>query len=143
MKPSTCTDRAWIYARHADIRDISRADMQSVGKWMLFTDVKNVDTQWAVIEHATLTGQLGIASKVSTKLSYYHQDDRVICVYTKDYADIEDVRRVLRALRGLGFTGPLSYKEDNATRKNMYGEGSTLYTSQSGVTFTQTREPVS
>jgi hypothetical protein len=46
----------------------------------------------------------------------------VICVYTGDYENIEDVRRVGLELNklGLGVDQPIYYKSDNMTREGKY-----------------------
>ena len=44
----------------------------------------------------------------------------VICVYTEDYTDAEDVMRVERELRSLGITEVLFYKPDIYTHLNIY-----------------------
>ncbi len=47
---------------------------------------------------------------------------RVICVYTYDYADEADVRRVREELRALGFIDKLSYKADEDTLAGKYAQ---------------------
>ncbi len=44
----------------------------------------------------------------------------LVCVYTRDFRDREDTRRVRSELRRLGFTRPLSYKPDLYTYWNVY-----------------------
>ena len=44
----------------------------------------------------------------------------VMCVYTKDFTDQDDVSRVERELRALGITGVIRYKPDIYTRFNLY-----------------------
>jgi hypothetical protein len=48
----------------------------------------------------------------------------VICVYTQDWEDKEDVMRVRTKLRRLGFNRTLHYKRDKDTRAGKYsGQG--------------------
>jgi hypothetical protein len=108
-----------------------------------------VDDVWAKVAAATARGDLGIAAKVSTLVNNEfnpHSEGpqlHVICVYTGDCRDSDDVVRVLASLRGLGFTQRLSYKEDGATFANIYGAGAALYVSQPGSTTAERRrEPV-
>lgn len=54
------------------------------------------------------------------------------CIYTHDFEDHDDVRRVLVALRGLGFSGRLSYKRDLDTLEDNYSDGVSIYVSQPG-----------
>jgi hypothetical protein len=56
----------------------------------------------------------------------------LICVYTRDWQDRDDVRRVLGALRELGVSWRLAYKTDEATGAGVYGRGSSIYVSQPG-----------
>ena len=44
----------------------------------------------------------------------------LICVYTSDWRDQEDVMRVREALRQLGFTNKLYYKTDDDTYAGVY-----------------------
>jgi hypothetical protein len=72
---------------------------------MLFIPAVNVDRIWKIIAGATIAGDLGISAKVAP-----HDKDedpqsrraRLICIYTKDFSDIEDVVRVRRELKKLG-----------------------------------------
>jgi hypothetical protein len=87
---------------------------------------------WTEYAAATRSGRLGIAAEVSTQ-----PDPRfpvhVIIVYTRDYNDVDDVRRVLRALRTKhGVQQNLGYKTGEATLSGHYGEGVSLYTSRAG-----------
>ena len=50
----------------------------------------------------------------------------MICVYTYDWTDEEDVRRIREVLRELGFVKKIPYKADQETRAGRYaasGEG--------------------
>jgi hypothetical protein len=136
--PSAVTSVPWIYARS---RTDQFSDRAKIGKWMIFVSAEDIDRAWAIIDHVTITDRLGPASKVST--NYRRNPSRVICVYTRDYSDLSDMRRVLAWLRHLGFNHTLSYKEDNATRARLYGPRSALYTSYSGTDMKMNREPVS
>ena len=96
---------------------------ENSGKWLLFIPRARVDKIWKVIDEETKAGQLGIASKVATvkqnplaKSNSIH----VICVYTYDCEDIDDVKRVRQRLRTLGFKSKIPYKTDNATQEGQY-----------------------
>jgi len=52
---------------------------------------------------------------------------RVICVYTYDWADEVDVRRIREELRRLGITWKIPYKADEDTIKGRYGKGVSKY----------------
>ena len=93
------------------------------GKWLLFVDREDVDEAWKSIARAVKAGILGSSAKVSTARTNPHGDhprQHVICVYTYDSDDKEDVMRVRESLRELGFTAPIAYKTDEATRQGKY-----------------------
>lgn len=102
-EPSEVIDEYWIYA----VRKKGKypKSTQRSGKWLIFVDPKNVDEVWAKIKEATEEGKLGDCAKVATAkpnpLSGKSKA-RVICVYTYDWADEKDVRRVREELRNLG-----------------------------------------
>jgi len=132
LLPSQVTDDNWIYA---DSPAVSEADLSRTGKWLVFVPARQVDRWWALIRLATEQGRLGISAKAATAR---HNDlatsrrTKLICVYTRDWQDQSDVRRVLRQLRGIGVTSRLSYKTNEATVSGVYGAGSAIYVSQPG-----------
>jgi hypothetical protein len=131
--PSRNRREAWISVRSSRPRE---ATGQFTGKWMPRVPAEIVDEVWNSISAATLSGDLGIAAKVSTLMNNElnprseGRNLHLICVYTADCRDVEDVARVLVRLRSLGFTQRLSYKEDGATYANVYGAGAALYVAQ-------------
>jgi hypothetical protein len=72
------------------------------GKWMLFPPTEHVDATWQTIVEATIAGDLGIGAKVATDDGGDPRKGRLVCIYTRDFADVDDVTRVLRALIGKG-----------------------------------------
>jgi hypothetical protein len=68
-------------------------------------------------------GKLGVSMKASTasRLTGVREGTGLICIYTKDWTDIEDVRRVLGGLRALGISDCLYYKADALTLLFMSG----------------------
>lgn len=113
MKPSTVTDRYWLYAWAPPAL---RAVTPWVGKWLLFVPEAELDDAWAVIEAAVAQGRLGPAAKTRTASPGVPGDWlKVICVYTRDAKDGADRERVRRELQGLGFTQDVVYKSDDDT----------------------------
>ncbi|MFB6627280.1 hypothetical protein ACFCWD_26490 [Streptomyces sp. NPDC056374] len=51
------------------------------------------------------------------------QDFTRACVYTRNYRDLADLRRILGVLRELGCDGWLDYKRDCGTARGLYGRG--------------------
>lgn len=124
MSPTEVVDRAWVIVQ-----------TRKSGKWLVYRTEDEIDAAWNTIKEATRRGELGFAAKVSTSLAIMigtevgraeYTDEGVplwvICVYTRNYDDKEDVMRVREALRDLGFVERLKYKSDAQTRKGEYGE---------------------
>ncbi|KIW88963.1 uncharacterized protein Z519_10447 [Cladophialophora bantiana CBS 173.52] len=109
-----CPERVRL---ESDIRELAKAQRVTSGKWMLFPQEGEVDRVWAVVAHAVWEGKLGTAAKVATAKGEgeimiddgggsggggQDRDQRLICVYTQDFSDQADIKRVLRALKDLG-----------------------------------------
>ena len=93
------------------------------GKWLLFVSLKQLDEKWALIARETESGRLGIAAKAATAKPNDLSTNKwvkVICVYTYDSADQQDVMKTRAHLRALGFLKKLSYKTDQATSEGRY-----------------------
>lgn len=120
-KPSTERNTPWIYVE--DLKKTRhKINYDFTGKWLIFATLTEVDQIWKIISQATEEGLLGFASKVSTMFpTKYDPNKKVICVYTRDYRDKEDVLSIREQLRQLGFTDKLVYKTDAATRAGIYG----------------------
>jgi hypothetical protein len=120
-KPSEVIDIYWLYAER-QVGAYPEAN-ERCGKWLLFIPVAEIDEAWAKIKQATQEGLLGDSAKVATARpnpNATRSDERVICVYTYDWTDVEDVRRIREALRRLGFTCKLPYKADEDTHAGRY-----------------------
>lgn len=68
------------------------------GKWMLFPQPDDLPRVWRLVAEATAEGKLGMTSKVGTFQPESVSKGTVICVYTYDFSDLEDVGRVLQSL---------------------------------------------
>lgn len=90
------------------------------GKWMLFPRTCDVDRLWGIVVDATTNSQLGAGAKVSTKSETPNQNSHLICVYTEDFSDEEDVVRVLHQMRKKGLV------EDSPSRGIYYKPGTKL-----------------
>ncbi len=86
------------------------------GKFCLFHDSNSIDEKWNIIKEAVLTNKLGPAAKVSTLSGKRNHSTHVICVYTSDHTNSEDINRIREALRELGYIDPIPYKADIDTR---------------------------
>ncbi len=119
--PSIVTDTYWLYAKRK--KGNYPAHTFNGGKWLVFVDVNKIDEVWSKIKTATENGLLGVESKVSTARKNPNAIDpnkKVICVYTYDYTDKEDVMRIRQELRNIGIKNKIPYKTDNATTEGLY-----------------------
>lgn len=87
---------------------------------MLFCQPQEVNEIWGLVARATANNELGIAAKVAPKPDTLDQrKDRLICVYTKDFTDKQDVFRVVQSLRELRLvearSRPIYYKPGKST----------------------------
>ena len=109
-QPSTCTKDVWISA-FCWLNTYPYQTARS-GKWLIFLSPETIDKYWLLIQQAVKNGELGDSAKVSTLYGRGTKKLHVICVYTYDYADKEDVFRIREKLRDLGIKKPISYKAD-------------------------------
>lgn len=96
---------------------------EKTGKWCVFSTESMVNKKWEKIKNLIDSGII-IHAKVSTKrfLSHSRSKKYVICVYTKDFNDIEDLIRTRNALRSIGLNRPLNYKRDIDTMNGVRGK---------------------
>jgi len=119
------------------------------GKWMLFPTAADVNRVWGVVARATAAGELGSAAKVATEDGQGDTVGRLICVYTEDFGDKKDVKRVLLKLDELGLVKRKSewgqemgifYKPDvftylDITGNNRWGLKPSLYQSKEALAW--------
>jgi len=106
---------------------------------MLFPKLEDAPRYWYKVAEATIDNRLGIGAKISTGLGEA-REERLICIYTKDFFDMDDIRRVLEGLVELGFVSVdnprgIYYKPDAYTyldisSGNEYGLQASLYSSR-------------
>jgi hypothetical protein len=82
---------------------------------MLFISNNTVNAVWSVVAKATANNELGVAAKVAPYDPLSDQrSPRLICIYTKDFTDMEDITRVVSKMRDLGLVEmkgrPIYYK---------------------------------
>jgi hypothetical protein len=118
LLPSKTRDRYWI-----DSESPEGVFSENSGKWLLFIPATRIDAAWATIERETRAGRLGVAAKVATAMpnpNATSQQVKLICVYTYNFEDLDDVRRVRQRLRELGYARKIPYKTDAATDAGKY-----------------------
>ncbi|KFX91971.1 hypothetical protein V490_05616 [Pseudogymnoascus sp. VKM F-3557] len=139
-QPAAMTSRDISIARDKTVTSILNLAVQmkiTSGKWMLFPLVHEVDHVWSIIAHAVAANQLGTGAKVSPKREDPETRSRLICIYTHDFSDTEDVIRVLQKLKELGLVpcgSTIYYKCDaythlNIFSRNIWGITESLYDS--------------
>lgn len=90
---------------------------------MIFISNHSVDRIWAKIRVAIEEGRLGSIAKVATaKINSASANSKikVICVYTYDWRDEKDVKRVREELKKIGIARKIAYKTDEDTEQGKY-----------------------
>lgn len=108
------------------------------GKWMLFPKLDDLPRVWRQVAEATSEGKLGPTSKVGTWEPDSPTKGTLICVYTKDFSELADVKRVLDSLHDLNIVSKgvtIYYKCDAYTHLeimsgNKYKLQPSLYSSE-------------
>lgn len=86
------------------------------GKWLIFPASDDLPLVWRRVAEATAAGELGPCSKVGSWEPEHATKPTVICVYTKDFTNLTDVKRVLSNLDKLNILKkPIVYKCDAYT----------------------------
>lgn len=120
MIPSEEFERYWIYSINESYKfKKSKAERRS-GKWLIFDTVKKIDSIWLLIDEQTKNGKLGPSAKVSTSKpnkNATEKTSRVICVFTENYDDKDDLSRIISVLREMGIKNRLLYKLDEDVGK--------------------------
>jgi Domain of unknown function (DUF1917) len=105
------------------------------GKWMIFCrSMAEADELWPVLKKALYTHELGCSMKSATEPS---RNGVLICIYTDDWCDIADIKRVLQTLRNLGRQEKLYYKADAQT---MLGISGSIYVSPENTLIEVTKK---
>lgn len=95
---------------------------------MLFPETDDLARVWRLVVDGVINRRLGTAAKVAPDEG--RSGPRLICVYTRDFRDKEDVLRVLQELVSIGVAGPrrpIYYKSDPYTLLNIYKDSAAKY----------------
>lgn len=100
------------------VRHLAEKYDYKTGKWLIYSPSARIDAIWRTVARAVVSGKLGFAAKVSTR----DPEDKthVICVYTEDFTNEEQVRAVEQGLRKVGVTAQMRYKPDIYTALGIY-----------------------
>ena len=122
----------WVHAFSPTApRDL---DPMHVGKWLIYISCAHVGYCWSRVREATEAGTLGVSAKISTDWGKAHDlvgmiseglggwRDHVICIYTADWRNREDVARVGSRLAEVDAvrTQTLLYKPDAFTYRGTW-----------------------
>ena len=112
-------DGYWMYARRKTGKYPEHTSRG--GKWLIFVGSHNQSRIWNKIKVAVEKGRLGGLAK-APRYSARGQSagSGVICVYTYDWKDRQDVQRIRGELRKIGIIRKLSYKTDEDTERGIY-----------------------
>ncbi|WP_371826753.1 putative phosphothreonine lyase domain-containg protein [Caballeronia sp. SBC1] len=117
-RPSEDFSRSWQMRKSPSCSIIRSGP--TTGKWCIFVTSADVDLAWTKIRGAVEADEL-LFAKVSTALRSQRRDGHVICVYTRDWTDRQDLLHIREVLRSLGFAEELGYKRDIDTLNRNYG----------------------
>jgi len=121
-KPSQITKEYWVYAINKG--NSYPESTENCGKWMIFAyRGEQLDNIWKGVKKAVEKGLLGSSAKCSTAKenpNSLNKNSGVICVYTYDSNDKEDLKRMVEELFKIKDVEKLFYKEDNATFEGKY-----------------------
>lgn len=92
------------------------------GKWMIFSSENEIDEVWNRIAQAVSNNNLDSCESAKASTKEQGKDTYVICVYTNNYLDEQDVMNVREKLRELGITQTLYYKPDIYTHFGIYAK---------------------
>jgi len=120
------------------IADLATEDHILSGKWMLFPNTADVNRVWKRIVQGVVDNRLGCAAKVATDKG---NKERLLCIYTPDFRNVEDISHVLAELEAMGLLNAgrtIYYKHDAYTyldirsaNAGQYGLQASLYNSRS------------
>lgn len=120
-----------------DILSLAKRAGMTSGKWMLFPSEQSAPGVWKRVVTAVIEGKLGVGAKIATDDG--GKGSRLICLYTKDFSDEADVKRVVQQMEKSnllpGEGRSVYYKCDAYTHldiasQNEYGLQASLYASK-------------
>lgn len=91
------------------------------GKWCIVRDAASVDALWAQIRAAVVSGVLPAALVSSPTVARQFGGTYLICVFTPEWRDRDDVMRVRQLLQEMGVAEELGYKRDVETVYGVHG----------------------
>src|SRR5216683_3796520 len=122
--PSQVPEYDWISCTYEETQGGVNT---TVGSWEIPCKTpQGHDNLWTKLKPSLYRGKLGCSMKSST---YIHVAYIFTYIYTKDWRNIDDVRRVLSAIRSLDIEGTIYYSPD---KQKLLGMGGSIYISRQG-----------
>lgn len=122
--PSLDKSSAWKYAAKPGVKKFYSNN--KTGKWCINIPKESIDEAWKKVSLACAEGKLLVA-KTSTALTANKFPNFLICVYTNNWEDMDDIRQTREVLYEIGFTQPLKYKRDIETINGVYNTPDEFY----------------
>lgn len=130
-KPSEWNDDYWIYCLN---RKYYLSDKATLGKWCIYGKHSVLDKVWKklipIVENNDIincakirTGSVSLLEVLKGK----NNKTSVICVYTYDFNNKEDVFKVRDLLRSIGIRTIIKYKTEQASIDEIKGSEEFLY----------------
>ena len=119
---SQCIHEGWFWAFNENPEEYKTKSQefiknpQNSGRWLIFRNKEYIDNLWNVIEQETKSGRLSLAAEVSTRIhadKYAKKGSHVIAVYTPNFRNIEEIRKVGESLMALRINEELRYTKIN------------------------------
>ncbi|KAJ4346938.1 uncharacterized protein N0V89_010871 [Didymosphaeria variabile] len=124
---------------HQRITELAVESNVVCGKWMLFPSLEDLTRIWRLVVDGVISNRLGPTAKVAPDQG--KAGERLVCIYTKDFRDKDDVLRVLRELVSMGVVTqrnkPVYYKPDAYTYLDIYKASAAEYGLQASVYSSQ------
>ncbi|KAH6644411.1 hypothetical protein C7974DRAFT_20104 [Boeremia exigua] len=138
--PRSTVTRAWNQETKTLQQSLTKLAVETgvlSGKWMLFPKAEEVTRTWRSVVEAVIADRLGPMAKVAPEDG---KDERLICIYTKDFRDEEDVLRVLQELEDMDLLRhgrSIYYKSDAFTYLDLYSASANKYGLQASLYASQ------
>lgn len=102
-------------------RKTSFQSTEFTGKWCVIRPAETVDALWAKVREAVLAERFPAALVSSATQAATYGGSYVICLFTPDWFNVEDVTAAREFLRELGVVEEIGYKRDIETVFGVYG----------------------
>jgi len=102
-------------------RKVTFQSTEFTGKWCVIRPAETVDALWAKVREAVLAGRFPAALVSSATQAATYGGSYVICLFTPDWFNVEDVTAAREFLRELGVVEEIGYKRDIETVFGVYG----------------------